>query len=240
MEPDHLRTTSVFLDFDGTISTSDVGVHLMNRLADDHWLEIEDLFEHRVIGSRECILREWGLLPSTQEDMLRSVALEIGVDPDTSMLVTGLLQAGAEVTVVSDGFGFYVPDAVALLEVPVLTAAVDWATGILSFPFADSTCPCAACGTCKVAPVQAAASRGRTTIFVGDGSSDRNVAAHVDYLYAKDNLASWCQANDVTYRPFVTLGDVARDLGLAQPPVSDSLGRSASRAPAVDVSPPGQ
>jgi 2-hydroxy-3-keto-5-methylthiopentenyl-1-phosphate phosphatase len=214
MTRNNLGTTSVFLDFDGTISTTDIGVHLMNRLVDDSWLEIEDLYERRLIGSRECMRREWSLLPSTDETLLRSVAAEVAIDPDVSTLSAGLLRAGAEVTVVSDGFGFYVSDALSHLSLAVQTATVDWATGSLIFPFDNSSCPCSECGTCKRLPVQEAASRGRTTVFVGDGSSDRHVAPLVDRLYAKDALASWCHANDVAYRSFTTLGDVVRDLGL--------------------------
>jgi 2-hydroxy-3-keto-5-methylthiopentenyl-1-phosphate phosphatase len=206
MAPDDMRTTSVFLDFDGTISTTDIGIYLMNRLAGDSWLEIEDLYDRRLISSRECMRREWALLPLTDEALLRAVAAEVGTDPDMATLITGLLEAGAEVTVVSDSFGFYVPDAVSHLGVPVRTATVDWATGALLFPFENLECPCAECGTCKRAPVQEAAARGQTTIFVGDGSSDRHVASLVDRLYAKDALASWCQANDVAYTPFATLG----------------------------------
>lgn len=212
-----LTNTSVFLDFDGTISTRDVGVHLMNRLVGDAWLEIEDLYERRLIGSRECICREWELLSASDEELLRSVAAEVDLDPATSALVAGLLEAGAEITVVSDGFGFYVAEAVSALAIPVRTAAVDWVTGTLVFPFADPDCPCSECGTCKRAPVLEAASRGRTTFFVGDGLSDRHVAPLVDRLYAKDALANWCRAAEISYRAFGNLGGIARDLGLDKP-----------------------
>ena len=51
-------------------------------------------------------------------------------------------------------------------------------------------------------------------MFVGDGTSDRKVAPLVDSLYAKDDLARWCDASAVLYHPFSTLRDVASDLGL--------------------------
>ena len=212
METLDFKSTSVFLDFDGTISTKDIGVHLMERLTDSSWLGIEDLYEHGLIGSRECMLREWALLPVSDESLLRSVAAEVPIDPDFPVLVRGLLRMGAEVTVVSDGFGFYVEDAVSPCGVPVVTAQVDWTTGSLTFQ--DTECPCSECGTCKRAPVHEAALRGRTTVFVGDGNSDRHVAPLVNRLYAKDTLVAWCDANGVSYRSFRSLRDVAQDLGL--------------------------
>jgi 2-hydroxy-3-keto-5-methylthiopentenyl-1-phosphate phosphatase len=226
MAPSTLSSASVFVDFDGTISTADVGVHLLDRLAGDAWLPIEELYDRQLIGSRECTLREWSLLPTTDEALLRAVAGEVALDPGFAPLAAGLRDAGAEVTVVSDGFGFYVQSFLSGVDVPVLTAGVDWRTGRLEFPFQDARCRCALCGTCKRTPVLDAASRGRVTIFVGDGNSDRHVAPLVDRLYAKDALARWCDGEGIAYRAFSSLGDVARDLGLgdtAGPPASGAL-----------------
>jgi 2-hydroxy-3-keto-5-methylthiopentenyl-1-phosphate phosphatase len=213
--PLDLKSTSVFLDFDGTISTTDIGVFLMERLVGDSWLQIEDLYEQGIIGSRDCILREWSLLRSAGRSLLRSVASEVTVDPGFRALLEGLCETGAEVTVVSDGFGFYVQDALSELGVPVRTAHVDWKSLTITFPFRDAKCPCSECGTCKRTPVEEAASRGRSTVFVGDGNSDRHVAPLVDVLFAKDALARWCEENGIAYRSFSSLGDVARDMGLA-------------------------
>lgn len=209
-----LASAAVFLDFDGTVSELDVGVHLLNRLADDTWLEIEDLYQAGVIGSRQCISRQWALLPTTDEALLNSVAKEVALDPDLERLVGLLRRSGAEVTVVSDGFGFYAAEVCRAIGVPSMTARAEWSTGALSFPYADESCPCAQCGTCKQAPVREAKARGLTTVFVGDGASDRKVAPLADLLYAKDGLAEWCDANEVAYRNFSSLGDVAADLGL--------------------------
>ena len=59
-----------------------------------------------------------------------------------------------------------------------------------------------------------AARRGRTTIFVGDGMSDRKAALLADILFAKANLADWCDDVGQPFRRFSNLGDVQRSLGL--------------------------
>ena len=212
--PVELGRASVFLDFDGTISVADTGVHLLERLVGDAWHGLEALYQSGEIGSREGVVRQWGLLPTFDEEVLRSVVAEVPLDGHVEGLVTGLLAAGAEVTIVSDGFGFPATALGAVVGVPVMTATVDWGTGALSFPYADLSCPCARCGTCKQTPLRAAAARGRTTIFVGDGTSDQKAAALADVLFAKDALARWCVAGAVAYHPFASLGDVAAALGL--------------------------
>ncbi|HEY7948992.1 MAG TPA: HAD-IB family phosphatase [Acidimicrobiales bacterium] len=209
-----LSSTSVFFDFDGTIALGDTGVHLMNRLAGDSWHDIETLYTSGEIGSRECLTRQWALLPTHDEARLRSVSAEIPIDDHFEPLVEALLDAGAEVSIVSDGFGFVATDVGESMGITVRTATVDWATGTLAFPGADDSCPCARCGTCKLTPLRDAAGRGRTTVFAGDGTSDRLAAPLADVLFATDQLARWCDLNNVAYHPFLSLGEVAVALGL--------------------------
>jgi len=206
-----LANAAVFLDFDGTITEADVGVHLLDRLGDPAWRQVEDLYFSGAIGSRECLEKEWALLPR-DEAALRRVAAEVPLDPGLGDLVTGLRHAGAEVTVVSDGFGFYVADAVARFGLDVLTNEVDFGTGRLEFPNLDRCCPCSTCGTCKQAPLKDARRRGRTAVLVGDGASDRKAALLAQRLFAKGDLAEWCELGDVPYEPFTTLADVHRAL----------------------------
>jgi len=204
-----LARASVFLDFDGTISTFDVGVHVLTRAARDEWREIDERFRRGAIDSRECILDEWDLVEG-DEATLRAIAAEVALDPGVGPLVDALRAAGAELMVVSDGFGFYVEDAVRPFDLDVRTNAVDFTNRRLEFPFEDDCCPCASCGTCKQAPIKDAAYRGRSTVLVGDGASDRKAALLADVVFAKDALAAWCTMFGVPHVPFTTLADVQR------------------------------
>jgi 2,3-diketo-5-methylthio-1-phosphopentane phosphatase len=205
-----LSTTSVFLDFDGTITTADTGVHLLERLTTEDWRAVDDEYAAGLIGSREALARQWAMLPS-DEAVVRAVAREVPLDPGVGPLVEGLRAAGAEVLVVSDGFGFHVAEALAPFGIDVLTNAVDFGTGALEFPHLDRCCPCSTCGTCKQAPIKDARRRGRNAVFVGDGVSDRKAALLADRLFAKvgiGGLAEWCETADVAYEPFASLADV--------------------------------
>ena len=206
-----LAETSVFLDFDGTITPVDGGVHLLERLGDPGWRDLDDAFARGELGGREVTERQWAMLPR-DERLLREVAAEAAVDPATGPLIADLKAAGAEVTVVSDGFGFHAVQAMAPFDVPVLTNEVDWESGELRFPNLDRCCPCSTCGTCKQAPIKDAKRRGRTTVFVGNGTSDRKAALIADVLFATSDLATWCDDFDVPYTRFASLADVRRVL----------------------------
>lgn len=207
-----LSAVTCFIDFDGTITTTDTGVYLLTRLTGDTWREAEDLYLEGVIGSRDSRSIQWSLLDSWPEDYIRSVAREVSIDPEFAPLVRDLRARGAEVTVISDGFGFYAQEVCGGLGVDLVTNEVDWPARRMTFPYQDRSCECAQCGTCKLGAIRRAAARGRTTVFIGDGMSDREAARAAGVLYAKSELSRWCRATGVSYRPFDTLGDVRLDL----------------------------
>ena len=154
--PVHLAGASVFLDFDGTISTADIGVHLLERARRAaEWRELARRSTSAgEIGSRECLVDEWALVEGDEAD-LRAVAAEVPLDPAFGPLVDGLRAAGAEVTVVSDGFGFYVDEACAPLGVSTCSPTRSTSRpGELLFPHEDRCCPCSTCGVCKQAPIK--------------------------------------------------------------------------------------
>lgn len=213
-----LARTSVFLDFDGTVTLEDTGVRLLERLAPPEWRAIDAEYVRGEIGSRVCLLDEWDLLPH-DESVLRDALRDVPVDPDAGGLIDDLRAAGAEVLIVSDGFGFHASAVAAALGVPVLTNAVDWASGRLEFPHEDRCCPCSSCGVCKQAPIKDARHHGRTTVLVGDGASDYKAALLADVVFAKGTLAAWCARQGVAFTPFVTLGDVRAALVPTAPAV---------------------
>jgi 2,3-diketo-5-methylthio-1-phosphopentane phosphatase len=202
-----LTRVAVFVDFDGTVSEADTGVHLLQRLGAPGWSDVSEAYRRGEIGSRECLLDEWDLLPK-DENLLRSVAREVPIDPGAAPLLDALRAAGAEVTMVSDGFGIRADEVAAELGVPLLSNAADWTTGRLEFPFEDRCCACSSCGTCKQAPIKDARRRGLTTVLIGDGTSDRKAALLADVVFAKGPLADWCEHNGVPHRRFERLADV--------------------------------
>jgi 2,3-diketo-5-methylthio-1-phosphopentane phosphatase len=202
-----LANTTVFLDFDGTISTVDVTEHLLERLGAPEWCELHADFTRGAITSRERLYDAWDMI-ATDEATLRSVAAEVPLDPSFDALVGDLRAAGAEVVIVADDFGFYVEPVAGARGLEVLTNEIDFATGRLQLPHASRCCPCSSCGVCKQAPIKDAQYVGRTAVLVGSRVSDRKASLLADVVFAKDELAEWCVAFGVEFTPFRTLADV--------------------------------
>jgi 2-hydroxy-3-keto-5-methylthiopentenyl-1-phosphate phosphatase len=212
MRPLDLSATTVFLDFDGTITEHDSCVHILNRTVGDAWRAVEDLWLSGAIGSRECLQRQWNLIPSRDEPALRRIAREVPIDPGFRPLVRALTTAGAEVVVLSDGYGFYAEEICRTENLPLISNHVDWRAWLLTFPAISASCACPGCGTCKPAAIRAAKREGRTTVLVGDGASDRRGAAVADEVFAKAGLEEWCHAENVRYHHFDSLADVMHAL----------------------------
>jgi len=208
--PLRLADCSVFVDFDGTISLRDIGPYLLDRFVPGRWEAVDGRYERAEIGSQEYVRELWRLLSGARLTDLQRVAGEVGLDPGFASLVTFLRSNGAEVTVVSDGLGFYVPSRCSPFRVPVLANGIS--DGVPHFPNADPTCPCGLCGTYKARPVRAAKRSGRTTVVIGDGTSDRFGAVEADLVFAKDSLTQWCGRSGVAYVPFGDVADVERTL----------------------------
>ncbi len=221
MLPLDLCSTTVFLDFDGTITQHDSCVHLLNRTAGESWRAVEDLWVSGAIGSRECLQRQWDLIPSRDEQELRRIVREVPLDPGLSALVQALRTTGAEIVVLSDGYGFYAEEVCEGQDLPLISNHIDWQAWSVKFPTISASCECPGCGTCKPAAIRAAQSDGRTTVLVGDGASDRRGAAVADKVFAKEDLAEWCYAAGVECHPFASLADVGNAL-LADRRLGDS------------------
>src|SRR5690349_24926092 len=89
-----LANASVFLDFDGTISTVDVGRHLLDRLGPPEWVELEQEVVAGRISSRECVPDAWDPLPH-DEATLHVVAREVAPAPAFGPLPDALRAAGS-------------------------------------------------------------------------------------------------------------------------------------------------
>lgn len=207
-----LSTSAFFFDFNTAVALADVDEHLLQRLAGEEWKALRPrLAMSRELEGRIGLAQRWALLspvvgalvdpPSVDSlsgaSLFHEVAGEIGVDPAFGSRVARLREEGAEVTVVCDGFGFYVASACESFDVQVLSNTVDFTTGQLVYPHLDRCCPCSTCGMCKQAPIEDAKRRGRRAVFVSGDLADRKAALLADVLVASGALAHWCEIADV-------------------------------------------
>ncbi|HEX6844286.1 MAG TPA: HAD-IB family phosphatase [Actinomycetota bacterium] len=201
-----LPVRSLVVDFDGTACLHDVAEHLLVAFGDPHWPEYDDAVDRGEIGLREALEAQASLLGADRDELLRYAIDHCPIDPTFAPFVAWARSGGVPVTLVSDGFGFYIAPLLAaagIHDVPVRTNT--WDEGRLVFTNGHGEC--VGCGTCKMRAVLETAG---PVAFVGEGQSDRWGAHYADVVFAKDALPAYCEADGVPYVGWTDFDDVRR------------------------------
>lgn len=203
-------TWSILCDFDGTISADDVIDSLLSRYGRPGWESLEEAWRNGLIGSRECMQKQVGLL-SLDRNQLDAHLESIGIDPDFPAFVAWVRMRGVPLRVVSDGLDYAIGHILArhgLDDLPVAANRLlqqgqeDWR---LESPFQVENC---SSGTCKCACADDARHHRRRVLLIGDGASDFCAAGHADFVFAKNRLADHCRAAGIPHIPVTGFGDV--------------------------------
>jgi 2-hydroxy-3-keto-5-methylthiopentenyl-1-phosphate phosphatase len=185
---------AILIDYDGTISLTDVTDEVMAAHVPGVWEEAAALYDAGRMGSRRLMAWEMDLVRADPVALLGTAA-EQPHDEGFVPFVRRAQAAGIPIEIVSDGFGFFIEPALARLgvpELPVVTALTTFAGDRATIEFPNGHPTCLVCGTCKRSRVLAHRAAGRQVLFIGDGESDRYAAGYSDIVFAKRLLERIC------------------------------------------------
>ncbi|HUI38764.1 MAG TPA: HAD-IB family phosphatase [Thermoplasmata archaeon] len=203
----------VWIDFDGTLVVPNVAKILVEEFGRDGRRiseEVDRLLHAGQITLREAWEREVAVLPADRLDEMARYAREHApLRRGGRELVDLLVRHGVPTTVISGGVDFYIEPILQRESIPwphrsdTLTRGPD---GVLrvAHPFGHATCRL--CGICKA---QAVRSRdGTTSVFIGDGSTDRYAAEVADVVFARYRLLDYCRSRGIPCYPYDDFGPV--------------------------------
>lgn len=185
---------SLLIDYDGTISLTDVTDTVMAEHVPGVWEEAAALYDAGRMGSRRLMAWEMDLV-ETDPALLLATAARQPHDPGFVPFIRAAQAAGVVIEIVSDGFGFFIRPALEALgvpELPVVTARTVFTGRRARLEFPNGHPTCHVCGTCKRERVLAHRRAGRRVVFIGDGESDRYAAGYSDVVWAKRSLLRIC------------------------------------------------
>jgi 2,3-diketo-5-methylthio-1-phosphopentane phosphatase len=201
------------LDFDGTVTSKDIGDEVASRFAPPSWREIDDAWVRNEISLPEAQRRIWALARCERDEAV-AWSREVGVlRPGLEPLLAAVERSGGLAWLASGGFDFYIE---ALLAGQLGRFQRTWFNrtrfidGRVEIDFAEAAIGCERCAVCKGKVCDAARAEGARVVFVGDGASDRCVIGRADVVCAVAGslLARTCEERGVAYRPITTLEDV--------------------------------
>ncbi len=204
---------ALFLDFDNTITASDVLDRIIERYsATDRWRQWEADWRDGRISTRQCLERQVADLRVTPGKLLEFTDT-LRIDEAFEPLVTWAAANGVATSILSDNFTFVIEAMLRRRGLPMVPIyanhlAFEGDRPRASFPFVDPACH--RCAHCKAQHLRRVTARAR--IFVGDGLSDICPAAAADVVFARDSLAAHLRSIGSPYRAFRSLADVLQFL----------------------------
>jgi 2-hydroxy-3-keto-5-methylthiopentenyl-1-phosphate phosphatase len=202
---------ALLVDFDGTVCVEDVSEELLDAFGEGDWRACDDAVDRGELGLRQAAERQAAMLRASREGMLAFALEKFSLDPTFAPFVEWTEHAGLPITVVSDGFGFYVRPMLereGLGRLDVRTNEYDG--GTLRHSFGHPVC--VGCGTCKMLAAVQQRERFGPVAFVGEGQSDRYGALYSDLVFAKKDLVRICREDGVPYREWTSFDDVRASL----------------------------
>ena len=201
---------ALLIDYDGTISLTDVTDEVMATHVPGVWEEAAALYDAGRMGSRRLMAWEMDLVEADPAALLATAAAQPH-DPGFVPFVRLAQAAGIPIEVVSDGFGFFIRPALQAMgvgELPVVTARTVFTGRRARLEFPNGHPTCLICGTCKRQRVLAHRAAGRRVVFIGDGESDRYAAGYADVVFAKRHLERICVDAGWPYQPWTGFGEI--------------------------------
>ena len=192
-------------DFDGTITTTDIGDALCDRFAPPTWREIDAAWVRGELSLPEAQRRMWSLVRASRDELLAH-AREVGALRGGAVELFDAARRGdIELVIASGGFDLYI-DALLGERVRFLSARYHnrlvSAGDRVELEFAQAI-GCERCAVCKGEIVRRMLGGGRRVAFCGDGSSDRCAAGVAPELFAIEGgeLARHCADNGLSFVP---------------------------------------
>lgn len=208
---------AIFCDFDGTVSSRDVGYHVYHHFSGGRTDEFLPDWMAGRMSTRECLRRESEMVSVTPEQFYAFV--------DTFELTAGfpefVQRCHAEsipLHLLSDGLDIYIERLLAnygITGLPVICNKGRLANNRIEidFPYPDPRKTGG--GVCKDDRIAAFRDGNKgpvKVVFVGDGLSDVKAIGQSDLLFAKKDLKDYCERRNIPYYAFDTFSDVTTEL----------------------------
>jgi 2-hydroxy-3-keto-5-methylthiopentenyl-1-phosphate phosphatase len=205
-------TTTLVLDFDGTITEADLLDAIAQHFGDPAvYREVDEGLDRGAITLREVITREFVPVQAPLDEVVEWLLARANVRPGFRELVELARGRGWEVLVLSSGFHELIEPVLERegVDVDIRANRVDPDPGGWVVHWRDEAI-CLVCGeACKRRALPATGE----VVYVGDGFSDRCAALAANRVFAIKGLAAYLDDEGVPYERFEDFHDIVRALG---------------------------
>ncbi len=211
----------IFVDFDGTITINDVGNTLFREFGGSACDGFIAEYHEEKLSARELFRREAAAAGRVLPVELNALLDRQGIDPGFKDFVDFCRLRNIEFHIISDGLDYYIDRVLrahGIRDVSFVAnslslepSGTDGRTLLsLDFPHSDSVCDRCAC--CKRNFMLTHGGDDDILVLIGEGYSDRCPAQYADIVFAKKDLQTFCQQENISYYLYSTFHDVTERL----------------------------
>ena len=209
------RRLLIACDFDGTITRNDTLVEILDRFGSSDWRKVQAKVVSGEISIREGLRAEMGSVRASPDELKELLTRRIQLDPTFGDFFRTIQAQGIPLVLLTGGFDLCVETVMrqaGIWPIPSLSNRLRWEGGTweVDFPYPSSTCQ--ACGHCKGDPIRTWNGQGYTTIFAGNGVTDRCAARAASLTFAKEELGDWCRKQGIPAMDFQSFSDIENGL----------------------------
>lgn len=202
----------IFIDFDGTITSVDVGREIFYTFGNKEIVEdIISNLHQGIISSRQCWEKLIDTVEEINENELFNLIDKISIDSSFHHFVEFCKSHLIDIFILSDGFDIYIKRILErenLIWIPFYSNNLKIVNGkfVCSFPYFNADYPTSS--NPKMQHIIDNSSDDDFTIYIGDGNSDKEAAQYCDLIFAKNGLLKFCELNRISFFPYTTFNDI--------------------------------
>jgi 2-hydroxy-3-keto-5-methylthiopentenyl-1-phosphate phosphatase len=207
-----LLPTTIFCDFDGTITEVDTAEIIVDKFSSEDWRKEDQLLVEGKISLEECIQRQFSPLRATEDEMVSAVNY-IKVRGGFKELVDYTRRKKIGLVIVSAGLDFVIKRKLEGLDgrVKIISPVTERIPNGLrvTFPRIEGRG-----ADFKAKLLNNAKAKGERVYYIGDGESDYSAALEANFIYAVEDsrLASFCRKKNLAFREFKDFAEIVSSL----------------------------
>ena len=203
-------------DFDGTVTSSDTIIAIMQRFAPADSQAILTQILDRTLSVKEGVTSLFNLLDSRERQaIVEFVCKEVSIRPGFQALLDKAQEMNIPFYIISGGMHFFIdPILNGFTGIKdVYANHVDFSGEKMHVEWrypCDDLCASGECGTCKPSIVRTLGNH--QVIAIGDSVTDIRLAEVADILFTTDKLTDYAETEGISHLPFQTFYDIAEQL----------------------------
>ena len=210
------------IDFDGTITTQDIGESLLAQYSQsDKWREWDNKMFNDEIDFKVGYQNQYNLLKTNPDDIENAIK-SIPPDPFVYTFFEKVDDKNIPIIIASDGFDLYIKPYLDMYfpEFRNYTLYCNHATQNhegkwkITFPFTCEKNDDHGCALCKVRIITEEQLKGFYVIYIGDGISDFRPSLKSDRVFAKKNLnlEKFLKERNYPFQTYKDFNDIIQQL----------------------------